>query len=303
MAALPSLILLPLDGSELSEGAISYAVTIAHAGGGKLLLLTAWEGSDVDLTRTHPEVARELSDLADEYYHSYLRGVTQLAAGVETEAIVRRGDPSDEIMAVIKERQPDLLVMASHGRSGLSRWVYGSVAGRIVREASIPTVVLGPKVLEGEHRPEKIERIMVPLDGSPLAERALAYAVPFADALGASLLLVRAVRWAAQAYPYTLPDAYVPQIDAELAEGAQEYLKRVAAGLKTSQPVRTLALRGIVVDTLLDVIDRERIDLVVMTTHARAGLARITLGSVADRLIQGSAPVLLFRPSAAEAAS
>lgn len=301
--AVPKLILLPLDGSELSEGAIPYAIAIARATGGKLLLMTAWEGSDVDLSRTYPDVARELAELADEYYAAYLRGVTHLAQDVQIESIVRRGDPSDEILAVIKERKPDLLVMASHGRSGLSRWVYGSVAGRLVREASIPTMVVGPKVLERERRPERIARVMVPLDGSPLAERALAYAAPLADALGASLALVRAVRWAAQAYPYTLPDAYVPQIDQELADGAREYLLRVAGDLRTAQPVRTEVLRGIVVDCLLDFIERETIDLVIMTTHARTGLARITLGSVADRLIQGTAPVLLIRPGMVEGES
>lgn len=301
--AIPRLILLPLDGSELSEGAISYAVAVARATGAKLLLMTAWEGSDVDLSRTYPDVARELAGLADEYYVSYLRGVTQLAKDIPIETIVRRGDPSDEILTVIKERKPDLLVMASHGRSGLSRWVYGSVAGRLVREASVPTMVVGPKVLERDRRPERIARVMVPLDGSPLAERALEYATPLADALGASLALVRAVRWAAQAYPYTLPDAYVPQIDQELADGAREYLQRVAAGLTAAQPPTIHVLRGIVVDSLLDFIERESIDLVIMTTHARSGLARITLGSVADRLIQGTAPVLLIRPAMVEGES
>ncbi len=299
--AVPKLILLPLDGSQVSEGAIPYAVAVARATGARLLLMTAWEGSDVDLSRTYPEVARELSDLADEYYASYLRGVTHLADNVETESIVRRGEPGDEILSVIKERKPDLLVMASHGRSGISRWVYGSVAGRLVREAPVPTMVLGPKVLERERRPEHIEKILVPLDGSPLAERALPYAVSLGDALNASIVLVRAVRWAAQAYPYTLPDAYVPQIDSELADGAKEYLDRMAGGMKTAKPVTTVVLRGIVVDSLLDYAEREKADLVVMTTHARSGIARMALGSVADRLIQGAAPVLLFRPEMLEA--
>jgi nucleotide-binding universal stress UspA family protein len=104
------------------------------------------------------------------------------------------------------------------------------------------------------------------------------------------------VRWAVQAYPYTLPDAYVPQIDEELEKGAKEYLRRHEKSLADAGKVDAFVVRGAVADGLLDFVDQQSIDLVVMTTHARTGITRAALGSVADRMLQGAAPVLLIRP-------
>jgi nucleotide-binding universal stress UspA family protein len=107
--------------------------------------------------------------------------------------------------------------------------------------------------------------------------------------------LVRAVPWAVQSYPYTLPDAYVPQVDDELEKAAKAYLKRMEA--ETSGiDVRAFVVRGPVSEGLMEFVDKEAVDLVAMTTHARSGLRRIVLGSVAERIIQGNAPVLLIRP-------
>ena len=107
---------------------------------------------------------------------------------------------------------------------------------------------------------------------------------------------MRIVRWAAQAYPYTLPDAYVPQVDDELEEGAKAYLRRMEEGIEGVER-SAFVVRGSVAEGLFEFIDKEAVDLVVMTTHARSGLARMTLGSVAERLLHGSAPVFMIPPA------
>ena len=143
---------------------------------------------------------------------------------------------------------------------------------------------------------------MVPLDGSPLSEAALPVASAIAAPLGAKLSLVRGVRWAVQAYPYSLPDAYIPQIDDELEAGAKAYLRRIEGevrGLNKGLDVDAFVVRGAVADGLMDVVEKQSVDLVVMTTHARAGIARAALGSTADRMLQGKAPVLLIPPDEA----
>jgi nucleotide-binding universal stress UspA family protein len=137
---------------------------------------------------------------------------------------------------------------------------------------------------------------MVPLDGSELSEAALAPAAGLAKASGATLVLARAVRWAVQAYPYTLPDAYVPQLDDELEKGAKTYLQRMQEAAGSDVKTEAFVVRGSIADGLMDLIDQQNVDLVVMTTHARKGLARAAVGSVADRMLQGNAPVLLIRP-------
>jgi nucleotide-binding universal stress UspA family protein len=137
---------------------------------------------------------------------------------------------------------------------------------------------------------------MVPLDESPSSEAALPVAQAVASALGAKVTLVRAVRWAAQTYPYSLPDAYVPQIDEEMEGGAKAYLQRMEEGFRGKVDVDAFVVRGGVADGLLEVVEKLSVDLVVMTTHARTGFARAALGSTADRMLQGEAPVLLVRP-------
>jgi nucleotide-binding universal stress UspA family protein len=140
----------------------------------------------------------------------------------------------------------------------------------------------------------------VPLDGTRLAEAALPHALDLAARLGASVTLAMVTRPAVYLFPTTLPMVNVQEIDRRLAETARDYLARVSERLSARagkrRRVATVALRGLPADELLALIERRRFDLVVMTSHTRAGLARAVLGSVADRLLRGSAPVLLVRP-------
>jgi len=292
------LIVVPLDGSELSEGALPYAVALAKATGARLLLVTTWAGADGELLAALPDVTKDLSQRATQYYQEYLAGVAERtkAKGIEVETSVCIGHAADEVLRVLAERDPRLLVMATHGRSGLSRWLYGSVAGELVREAPVPTLAVGPRVLEAQAGDASIHRILVPLDGSPLSEAALPPAIELAQKLGASMTLAQVIQIAAQAFAFGVPEAYIPEIDQKMVEAAEAYLKRVVDGLRTKVPVDTVVLRGAPADALLSLVDAQQIDLVVMASRSRAGLARAFLGSVADRMLQGAAPVLLIRP-------
>lgn len=288
-------IVVPLDGSELSERAIPVAVALARGLGATLQFLTVWESEDRDLEQHFPALAADLSQAAETYYGEYLARVAPKAQGVSVAAEVRSGEPAEQILAYASQVAADFIVLSTHGRSGVSRWWYGSVTDRIVHTSPVPVVVVGPSALP-DTTTYGVRRIATPLDGSPLSESAIDTALRLAEALSARLTLVRAVRWAAQAYPYTLPEAYVPQLDAELEAGARAYLEGVRAGLETSVPVDTAVVRGVIADSLMEFCEREGVDLVVMSTHGRSGLARATLGSVADRLLHGPCPVALIRP-------
>jgi nucleotide-binding universal stress UspA family protein len=288
-------ILVPLDGSDLAERALPYAVALAEALRTSLVLVTAWQGTDSELGVSFPKMALEIESKAREYYAQYLDRTKSGIATVPVETQVRGGDAGDEIIAAARETQARLLVIATHGRSGVGRWLYGSTAGRLLREAPAPVVAVGPRSLQGPHDGVSLRHVMVPLDGSPLAERAIPVARTIAKALGGRLTFVRAVNWAAMAYPYALPDAYVPQVDQELEASAKAYLRRQEEAV-TDLPVEAYVVRAAAADGLMEFVEKQQVDLVVMTTHARAGLARAALGSVADRLLQGHAPVLLVRP-------
>jgi nucleotide-binding universal stress UspA family protein len=170
----------------------------------------------------------------------------------------------------------------------------------------VPTTLVGPKVLANMVTGTKavkscaetraIRRILVPLDASPLAESALQPARELAESLGAELLLVQVVRWAASVATFGVPDIDIAEIDRQLTEAAEEYLARVKEQLDTRQPVETRVLHGPPADILIDLTAAQHIDLVVMTSHARSNLGRAVIGSVADRMLRGQAPVTLIRP-------
>ena len=290
-------ILVPLDGSDLAEKALPYAVALAKAqGSASVTLLTVWEGTESELGATFPAMAMEIEAKAREHFGSYLQTLrARLAATAPVETLVCEGDANEEIDRVADEIGSRALVVATHGRSGIGRWLYGSTASRLLRHSSLPVLAVGPHALERGKADVSFTHIMVPLDGTPLSEAALPEATALAASLGARLSLVRVVRWAVQSYPYTLPEAYVPQVDEELEAGAKAYLRQKEAEVK-GVDVSAFVVRGAIADGLLDFIEKEAVDLVVMTTHARGGLTRAALGSVADRVLQGRAPVLLIRP-------
>jgi nucleotide-binding universal stress UspA family protein len=293
-------IIIPLDGSELAETALPYAAALAEGLRTHLVLITAWEGTESDLAKTFPAMAMEIEKGAQNYFTQYLDGVrARYGRGDQARAIIRVGDAAEEILKAVDETGARMLVIATHGRSGVGRWIYGSTAGRLLRTSHVPVVAVGPNVRAQSTEHVGLKHLMVPLDGSPLSEAALPVAVSVATSLGARVSLVRSVRWAVQAYPYSLPDAYVPQIDEELEAGAKAYLRRMEEELKGKVEVDAFVVRGGIADGLMDVVDKQAVDLVVMTTHARAGIARAALGSTADRMLQGKAPVMLVPPDVA----
>lgn len=290
-------ILIPLDGSQLAEGALAYGVAFARALGERIVLITAWEGTESELGSDFPAMALEIEQKANAHYTAYLDGVrARLDAGVKVETHVVSGDATDEILKAAETTHARLLVIGTHGRSGIGRWMYGSTASRLVREAAVPLVVVGPHALQRPAAEVALKHILLPLDGSPLSEAALPVAKEMAAALGARLTLARVVGWAVQTYPYSLPDAYIPQIDEEMEAGAKAYLGRKQKEVEGT-PVDAFVVRGAVADGLMDICEKHGVDLVVMTTHARSGIARAALGSTADRMLQGKVPVLLIRPS------
>lgn len=289
-------ILVPLDGSELAEGVLPYAGALARAFDAPLLLVAVHEHAERDLAETFPYVSGDLEEKAAEHARTFLeRGRAALGPGLTVEVDVRAGEPGNEIIEAAHAAGARAIAIATHGRSGIGRWLYGSTASHVLRNAGVPVLAVGPHGLEAPHRDVTFGHVLVPLDGSALGDAALPVARTVATKLGSRVSLVRAVRWAVQSYPYSMPEAYVPQIDDELETAATAYLRGKQKEL-ASVPNDAYVVRGAIAEGLLEFIDREAVDLVVMTTHARAGLARMALGSTAERLLQGSAPVLLLRP-------
>src|SRR5581483_980156 len=299
-------ILVPLDGSRLAEQALPYAMRLARSSGGRLVLvqatLTAPLPGQAELVARAAATRRaeiELDVLVDR-----LRG-----EGLTAEARVYYENAATAILDAAAQEDADVIVMSTHGRSGLGRWIYGSVADRVLRTAPIP-VLFVPAACAGNWPTDRPLRVLVPLDGSPLAEEALGPAGELAQALGAELLLL-------QVLEYPLPPVadggtYLPpwDQDADLA-AARRYLDEVAGALRAEgRTVTVLAVAappssvGQAVATIAAVSHDEQADVIVMATHGRGGLARLVMGSVGTGVLQhATVPVLLVRPAAIRAAA
>jgi nucleotide-binding universal stress UspA family protein len=196
----------------------------------------------------------------------------------------------------------NLIVMTTHGRGPFSRFWLGSVTDTLLRNSSIPLLVVRPKDAEApaSDRDWKPRSILVPLDGSPLAEQALCHAAEIAKLMESSLTLFRVI----EPIPVLAPDGLIPQptildpsaLD-ELKTQARTYLERMADQLR-KDGLRVNCRIAIDDRTAQAILDEGREDdMIALASHARHGVARILLGSVADKLVRGAtSPVLVARP-------
>lgn len=291
-------VVVPLDGSEPSERALKFAVALALAWDEQVVLVAvATHRNQGGLAGLAPSIKLEFEESGVQQAEGYLREVrNRLRRTVQAEAIVRIGDPAREVQAAARKLKARLIVMTTHGRSGVSRWVQGSVAGTLLRESTIPLLAIGPNVPKPDPRKLRLKHILVPLDGGEAAEAALPVARQLAGDLGGRISVVRVVQWMADYSYRTQAAVYDPNLDKVLEQGAATYVERQLQAL-TGIDAQAFIRRGSTSTRLLDFVTRQKIDLVVMTTHARRGVARAALGSIADRMIHGKAPVLLLRPS------
>ncbi len=291
-------ILVPLDGSDLARKALPHAAFLAKVAGGHLVLLRAvrtWASTP------HEAIEREL-DQKPEIEAELQAEVRRLAADqVSAEALVLPGEPASIIDGVAKSHDLDLIVMSTHGRGGLARWAYGSVAERVLRLASRP-LLLVPAHCEHEWVHGRKSTVLVPLDGSPLAEEALVPAKELARALDANLSLVQVIE-PPPAVAYEVPAGYGYLNVEEWVEQAKPYLTDWAKRLGSDGwAVDTDTLVGYAAATIAELAEAEQAAAIVMATHGRSGVARVVLGSVALGVVQrASMPVLVLRPAALSA--
>lgn len=268
-----STILVPLDGSPLADSVLPRVERIARQEGATVHLLHVVGSRE---TLTTPEQAEATA-------RAHLEGVSARLA-VPVEAHVAQGDPAAVILSRAIDLRADLIAMSSHGRSGVLRWIRGSVAERVLREATAPMLVVTPRPA-GEDR---LRRILVPLDGSERSAAVLPLVGALARADGAEVVLLRTA-WDPVTRP-VLAGLHSPE---KLAEGLAPFRARLAeAGLAT----RTLVAHGDAASEVCDAAEREHVDLVAMTTHGRTGLARLIDGSVTETVLRHCRrPLLVVR--------
>ncbi len=291
MAGLKALI--PLDGTKLSESAFELLPLLKLMGFDSVRLVSVWESAweESESGRKEQDFG-EATEKGRSYLEAYLaqHAATVRAAGFEAEAVVRIGRASDEVVEA--SEGVDLVLIATHGRSGISRWWLGSVADKVVRDITCPVLLIGPNVAQ-DLTPSKINRILLPLDGSEQAEEAIPVCTWLAGLTNSEIEAVRCMSLTPVAYDPSMSIYSADLIDT-LEEAVREYLAGVQARL-AGQKATTTMLVGGAGEMLTQHLEAHPAGLVVMTSHGRSGVRRVALGSVTDRLLHGPAPVLVVR--------
>jgi nucleotide-binding universal stress UspA family protein len=286
-------ILVPLDGSLFAEQALPLAAVIAARQGGEIVLLTAVSAGDRWGGRPPAQWHTEEQAAAGAYLQTVAEGLRDKGARARTR--VDWQEAADAISSAAEQEAAGFIVMTTHGRSGLSRWVLGSVADKVLRTASTPLILIRP--VTDTPPPKTLHRITVALDGSKLAEAAIPEAERLARTMGASLLLVRAVVPAALVYGAEGVPGALPVLG-EVENQARRYLERTAARLRKKRNVEVSldVSVGAAAEVILEASRRNQSDLISITTHGRSGLERVVFGSVADAVVRHSElPVLVIR--------
>ncbi len=290
----PRTLVIPLDGSPVADAVLPYAEVFARTTGAMLHLVAVVESTPGETFGLELETTRRQLLLA----HLTVTADRLIAAGFSVATSLLTGYAADEIVAVADEDPGAMIVMATHARAGLDRWFLGSVADKVMRTATRPTLLIHPTDTASLDRAEPaFRRVMVPLDGSALAEAALPVAAELAATLGTAVTLVRAEPWIS---PVVMGEPYAvdtTRVNQDVAEAARMYLETARGQLAAGLPVEIEVVRGPAGVALADVARDEQIDLIVMTTHGRGGVRRFVLGSTADRLVRSGVPVLLLRPA------
>jgi len=291
-------ILVPIDGSPLADQAIPFAVRFAGRGGRIVLLRVAplpeavksvWGGTIATEERVEAMNAEDATDDLN-------RACRFIPTGVDVEAEVVTGDPADQIIQSSLRHASGLIVMASHGRGALGRWAFGSVADRVARESLVPVTIVRPDPKLPVR--STIERLVVPLDGSTLANQALPVATELAVGLGVPVQLVRVINPAISLYPAlaaTAPvsdESYQAAYEREELDVAQTLCDGAYELRQRGVEVITRTMVGSTVQGIEATLAPG--DVVLITSHGRSGIRRLLLGSVAEQLVRiGTAPVIL----------
>jgi len=232
---------------------------------------------------------RMSSDEAQAYLNQVASTMT--ANGVVIETKIVNGSSAEAIVQYAEGAGVDLIVMSSHGRTGSRRWVYGSVAEKVMHHAPCATAIIRAHV---EVSMFENRKILVPIDGSELAERALGPALALARAVNSNVYLLRVVAAGEPMAESMRPtgeqvEAALTATDLEEKGVAEAYLQSVFSRFENTRlffDVQTTS--GDVADTIVTYADDNHVDLIVISSHGRSGLGRWLHGSVAEKVLRGA---------------
>ncbi len=301
-------ILVPLDGSTRAEQALPVAAQLARASSGTIVLMRVanfpidYGGGYTQAPLLTEQVIETELDNVDDYLKKV--AISEALAGISIKTEAMFGQPLQDILAVVESRRVDLIVICSHGRTGLKRWALGSIAQALAHQSPVPLLVLReggqvPAIASGA-----IEHSicgLVALDGSPFAETAL---IPAGNLVAALAAPNAGILHLAHVITHIGDEAQqnAKTYIAGVTEQLQEKLKNLNLSITWSL-LRDKDVAGSIVDLAEHIEDKAQAeharscDLIAMSTHGRGGFERLMMGSVTERVLHSTKlPMLIVRP-------
>jgi nucleotide-binding universal stress UspA family protein len=282
-------ILVPLDGSNLAELALPYAEELAAALGSEVVLLYVSEPAESHYRRMHQLYIEEMGG--------------QMRKKIKkVSPVVLTGKPAEEIVGYAEKNDIGLIIITSHGRSGILSWATGSVANKVLQATTVPLLLIRCTKTQPKELPKcRLDRILLPLDGSAAGEAAVAYVQELMVRLGSEVILFGVVP-AGQHIRSVGGLDYILYPEAQLAvfkREAGEYLDRIYQRLKDGKVRVELKVgdkSGDIAREILDFAEKNDVGLIAMSSHGHSGIERWVFGSIANKVVQASkVPVLMVK--------
>jgi len=298
-------ILLPLDGSSFAEAAAPYAVSIAERSEAEVTLALVHPSLPAVTESSHPELIEWARRGEQGYLDDAAKRLFEGTDIAVTTALLT-GDPPAALVKHAADQRVDMVVMSTHGWGPANRLWIGSVADRLVRELTLPLLLIRPKDVGKAPRAAAdavIRRILLPLDRSRFSEGVLEGAAMLAEIFSADVIPLHVVEGPSGIDRPSF--TFKPGAD-ELStiglgtEAAATYLRNIASDLRVrgvEVDTPEVVQGGDVASTILEQVDRLEADAIAIATHGEKGIRLLALGSVTDKVIRGaSVPVLVCRP-------
>ena len=294
-------IVIPLDGSPVAEQVLPYARFLAKNLALPVSLLQVIDPDALALL-ANPAQGRYVDTVLDDLARdgrAYLETIAQSIARTSVQCQIGKGKAEEVLIDHAAADKDSLMIMATHGRSGIQRWLLGSVADKVLH-GTTNHVLLVRATEQGKSSGEAVlKTVIVPLDGSPLAEQVLPHVADLAKRLGLQIILTRA---------YALPSAVAPdaygtyteELINQLETDTRAYLTAKVEGLKQAgiKDITTVPDFGYGAEEIIKIARQTPDNFIAMCSHGRSGIRRWVLGSVTERVVQHSGdPVLIIRAS------
>ena len=293
-------ILIPLDGSKTAEKVLPYARFLAEALKLPIELLAVVDIAEM-AAHISAERARHLDTMIEDSARSseqYLKRVAGMFPGANTKCTVEKGKAEQAIIETAAVDKGALVTMATHGRSGINRWLLGSVAEKVLRGGTNPLLLV--RATEEAKAEATLKSIVVPLDGSELAESVLPTVAELAKTLKLAVVLFRAYNIPISAY--ASGEGYYAvnyeELLTAMREEAVDYLEKRTEAVKKLgiANVSYVAQEGFAADEIISLARKSQDNLIAMCTHGRSGVKRWMLGSITETVVRHSSdPVLVIR--------